>query len=104
MKNGMPALRANIKLFDLVVDVDGPLEGELKDWPNNIQDQVYAALERASHKVQLPLTIVASKCDVDYGGTGQADRFFVHCVASEIVVMDDRKISAALQGLAHVNA
>jgi hypothetical protein len=33
--------------FDMNVDVTGPLPGEtIKDWPANIQDAIYAAIEK----------------------------------------------------------
>lgn len=57
---------------ELIVGVTGYMPGELKDWPANIQDEIYAALERYKlamrQKYQIPtLTydVVRSQCDFD---------------------------------------
>lgn len=85
-KGGMSP--TGVKTFELVQYVNGYLEGELKDWPANIQDAVMQALERKAREVELPLTIVGSYCDLDYGETKGQDRFFLRIIASEIVVKD----------------
>jgi len=82
-----------IKTYDLVQYVTGFLEGEIDDWPAAIQDAVYAALEKKSGEVEHPLAIVHSRCDVDYADDDRSqDRFYVHVIASEIVVADSRFI------------
>lgn len=81
-----------IRTFDLIVYVTGWLDGGIKDWPVQIQDRIWEALERKAHEVELPLTIIESYCDVDYGEAvdRSQDRFFLRCIASEIVVKDAR--------------
>lgn len=79
-----------IRTFEAVVYTSVLVEGTLTDWPQQMQDQVYEALERLAHKVQLPLTIVAAYGDLDYGDDGKPDRPYVRIVASEIVARDMR--------------
>lgn len=81
-----------VRTFEIVQYVSGFMPGELEDWPNNIQDRILDALERKSKEVELPLTIVHSRCDVDYGETKAQDRYYVHIIASEIVAADSRFI------------
>lgn len=84
-----------VRTFDVIVHVTGWLEGTLNDWPAEIQDGVYAALERASKQVELPLAIVFSKCDQEpLLPVGHPEKFFLHIVASEIVMADARTIDA----------
>ena len=77
-----------IRTFEVKVYVNGYVEGGLADWPANVQDAIYEALEKKSDEVQLPLTVVHSYCDIDHGEAmdGSQDRFFLHVIASEIVV------------------
>lgn len=77
-----------IRTFEILQYVTAPLDGEIQDWPANIQDAIYEALERMSQRVQLPLTIVASYCAIDYGESKEYDRPYLHIIASEIVVAD----------------
>lgn len=82
-----------IRTFEFTCSVSGPLEGELKDWPANIQDTIYLALERLSHRVQLPVCIVGARCAEDFDvEPGMPGRFFVHVMASEIIAADERKL------------
>ena len=86
---GIPAIRT----FDLIVPVSGYLEGELDDWPAVIQDGVYMALERKAHEVELPLVIIASRGGVDEDKQDhEPGRFYVHIVASEVVMADVRTL------------
>lgn len=95
-----------IKTYDMVQYVTGVLEGELNDWPANIQDAVYAALEKKAQEVEHPLAIVHSRCDVDHGAAkdGSEDRLYVHIIASEIVVADSRFIDAEKEVLRNMIA
>lgn len=77
-----------VRTFEIVQYVTGYLEGELKDWPAQIQDAVMQALEKKAHEVELPLTIVTSYCDIDYGERPEDDKPFLRIIASEIVVKD----------------
>lgn len=84
-----------IRTFEILQYISAPLEGELADWPANIQDAVYAALERKSKDVELPLAIVASRCDIDHDAEAEGrphQKFFLHIVASEVVMADERTI------------
>lgn len=80
-----------IRTFQVVANVSSFLEGEIQDWPANIQDGILAALERKAQEVELPLTVVASYCDLDYATEeGEEDKPFVVVIASEIVAADSR--------------
>jgi len=96
----MPEPKATgIRTFAIVASVTGFLEGELDDWPNQIKDNVYLALEAKADEEQLPLTIVASRCDIDHDlPDGHPHKIFVEIIASEIVVADEREISPHLFG------
>lgn len=71
---------ARIRTFELIVNVTGPLEGTLEDWPSHIQDRIYEAMERKAAEVQLPLAVCGSMCgyDVDEG-------HYIRVILSEIV-------------------
>lgn len=82
-----------IRQFEIVVHVSGWLEGTLEDWPAQIQDVVYAALERKSKEVELPLAIVFSKCDHEPTlPDDHPQKFYMHIIASEVVMADQRAI------------
>lgn len=84
-----------IKTYDMVQYVTAPLEGEISDWPANIQDAIYEALEKKAQEVEHPLTIVHSRCDVEPADDDRSvDKLYVHVVASEIVLADERKVNA----------
>lgn len=88
-------MSTGIRTFEIVQYISGPLEGTFDDWPARIQDVVYAALERKSKEVELPLKIVGSYCGIDHDAEaeGRPDKkFYLHIVASEIVMADDRTI------------
>lgn len=81
-----------LRTFEILQYVSGFVEGELKDWPANIQDVVYKALEDKSKEVELPLVVVASKCDHDPDEPNPNLKFWLHIVASEVVMADQRTI------------
>lgn len=84
---------SGVRTFEIVQYVTGHMEGELKDWPSNVQDAVMAALEAKSDDVELPLAIVFSKCDHDPElPEGHPQRFWIHIIASEVVMADERTI------------
>lgn len=65
--------------------------GKMEDLPQNIQDGVYAAMERMSTKVGLPLAIVAVRMDTDPDiPEGQDGHIFLHVIASEVVAINMR--------------
>lgn len=82
--------KQKIRTFEIVQYVTGWVDGDINDWPANIQDAVHKALERKAKEVELPLTIVASYCDVDYGETKEQDKFYLRVIASEIIAADSR--------------
>lgn len=78
----------NIRTFEIVQNVSGKLEGELKDWPQQMQDAVGLALERLSKKKEIPLAIVGSYCAWEADtvlANGTKGSWYVHIIASEIV-------------------
>lgn len=86
--------RSQIKTYELTVAVTHFMEGTLDDWPAVIQDGVYAALEALAYKEQIPLAIVASRCDTDPDVDKHLPgHFFIHVVASEVVVADERTLA-----------
>jgi hypothetical protein len=72
--------KAHIRTFECIVNVNGHLEGELKDWPSHIQDGIYAAQERCSKANSLPLVVVGSVCDWT-----PEDGHFIRVILSEVV-------------------
>lgn len=86
---------SGIRIFEMIQNVTGYIEGELSDWPAQLQDPIYEAVERKAKEVELPLTIVYSRCHIDYGDAqdGTDDKFYIHVIASEIVVADEREIN-----------
>jgi len=89
----MTAKHTGIRTFEIVQYVTGFLEGSMDDWPAQIQDVVYKALERKSHEVELPLAIVHSRCDVDHDAVDAQHKFYLHIIASEVVVADERTLN-----------
>lgn len=75
-----------IRTFSMIVNVSVHLAGTFEDWPSQIQDGIYAALEKKAHELQLPLVIVYSNAGVDIDNN---DMPFVHVIASEVVVADE---------------
>lgn len=66
------------RVAEVVADVSGPLQGKLNDWPANIQDGIYAALERKNARSRgegAVFEIRDSMCDHDDG------QWFVRVVA-----------------------
>jgi len=86
-----------IRTFELDVKVTGGIEGSLPDWPAEIQDAIWEALEAKAKEVRLPLTIIYSECKFFPGDDGLGVNnqdgtacWHIHCIASEIVVRDMR--------------
>jgi len=77
-------LNRSLRIFELVQNVSGMLEGEFDDWPANIQDAILEAAERASEASGIKMAMTFSKCDhdVDQG-------WYVHVVYSEIIAVVD---------------
>lgn len=88
-----------VRTFEIVQYVTSPLEGDINDWPSNIQDAIYAALVKKSEEVELPLVIVASFCDIDYGENKSEDRPYLRIIASEVIAADNRFFKDAQEQL-----
>ena len=89
----MTAKTTGIRTFEVVVNVSIPLAGTIDDWPASIQDGILGALEAKAQEVQLPLVVVASRCDVDHDvPKGQPGHYYVHVIASEVVAADERTL------------
>jgi hypothetical protein len=69
-----------LKIFELHADVTGYMEGQLQDWPPNIQDVIFAAMERVIKKTRVKgLDVIQSFC-----GRGEADqRYHVTVICCE---------------------
>jgi len=78
-----------MRQFELTAYVSSSLPGELKDWPANIQDRIYKALEAKSKEAGVPLEITSSRCDIDYGDHQDGDRYFVSVQAVEMLATSD---------------
>lgn len=87
----------SVRQFDCVVYVDAYPGPEMEDWPANVQDAVYGALEALAKRISLPVTIVASKCEPDVDYTGPGERFICIVVAAEIVIVDTRAVQGVFQ-------
>lgn len=99
-KDAVLAKHTGIRTFEVVQYVSAPIPGDtIDDYPNNIQDVLYKALEKLAKKVKLPLVIVHVGCyeNFDYDGTNPMhSKWYLWVVASEIVI-DDRKKGELLQ-------
>lgn len=67
-------------IAELKANVSAYMEGTIESWPNNIQDQIYAALERTS--LGRKYEIKMSYCDHT-----PEDGYFVHVVATAVVAL-----------------
>lgn len=84
---------AQLRIFEISQVVSGFIKCEtIDDLSSQMQDQIYAALEHKSREVELPLAIVLVRCDVDHDATDPRQKFFLHVVASEVVMADERTI------------
>lgn len=89
-----------IRTWDLHVHVTLPLDGTLDDWPASVQDTIFAAMERLSQSVELPLTVVFSACVKDHDITDEMvekgmSPYMLVVILSEIVAADRRYVSAS---------
>ena len=82
-----------IRTFELLVYVDQGVEGDINDWPANLQDGILKALEKKSTELELPLVILSSTCIIDFGDIEDQDRPYLHIIASEIVMADEREVN-----------
>lgn len=64
------------RVAQLVANVTAVMPGGIKDWPSNIQDRIYKALETINEKNKAQFTIVDSYSDNDID-----DGPFVHVIA-----------------------
>ena len=68
----------NVRTWDLVVKVNGYLEGSLVDWPANIAEQIIEGIEVLQKKQGLKLEVVESYCNFDEDG------FYLHVIVQHI--------------------
>lgn len=83
MRNEIDALRAAYRnkrrmIAECKVNVTAFMDGTIENWPRNIQDGVYAALERTS--LGRGYTIRVSYCDRDWDAEGE--QYFLHIIAT----------------------
>jgi len=74
------------RVFEIKANVDGYLPGELQDWPANIQDVIYQAMEHALKKYKVhSWKVMQSRCgrDVD------EEPYYIH-----IVLMEESRLVA----------
>lgn len=94
-----------VRTFQIVLDADGYHEGSIDDWPAYLQDKVYAALERLSKAVELPVVIVYSAFhNNEHASDAHKEQYpyFMWIVASEVVVKDvglEQRIAQATKEL-----
>jgi hypothetical protein len=80
-----------IRTFEAITYLTAPIMCEsMDDLTPQMQDQVMKALEEISDKVELPLQIVAIRCDKDYDSTDPQKVWYLHILASEVVIGIDR--------------
>jgi len=54
------------RVYELRADVTGYLPGGLKDWPPNIQDEIYAAMERLQTRTKIKaFDVIQAFCSRD---------------------------------------
>lgn len=83
-----------IRTFELDVPVSGALDVPFEDWPANIQDGIWTALDRLAEREQLPLQIVYAKYMTDPDTPPEAPgHHYLHVVASEVVMADERTLT-----------
>lgn len=83
-----------IRTFELDVSISGPLSVPFDDWPANIKDGIYAAMERLAAQVQLPLQMVYAEYKIDHDKQeDEPGRHFLHVIVSEIVIADERTLN-----------
>jgi hypothetical protein len=64
------------RVGELIVNVDRQLEGTLEDWPAEVQDGVYKALERLAGRTKDSFTI-----EVSYAGYDIDTGPYIHVIA-----------------------
>lgn len=68
----------SVRTWDLVVKVDGFLDGGLVDWPANIAEQIIAGIEVLQKQKGLKLEVVESYCNMDEDG------FYLHVIVQHV--------------------
>ena len=79
------------RTFEIVIECDKAWQGVIDDWPPNIQDKVWGALERLKDREEIQLTIIHSEFrDNDHAGDNVKAQYpyVMYIVASEIVIKD----------------
>lgn len=88
-----------VRVFDMTVSVSAYPGDKLDDWPANIQDGVYHAVETLGDQLQIPLAIVDSRADMDPDEKQENGDpvFFIHVVISEVVMALPEQVQETLQ-------
>jgi len=101
-QTGEKAIVQGVRTWQVVLDATGYHEGAIEDWPAQLQDRIYQALEDLSKQVQLPVTIVYSGFHNNDHASDEKKKthpYFMWIVASEVVIKDvglqDRVAKAA---------
>ena len=82
-----------IRAFELDVPVSGALDIPFDDWPANVSDGIWQALDRLAEREQLPLKIVHACYVRDPDLPEEAPgHHALHIIASEVVMADDRTL------------
>lgn len=83
----------SIKTFEAVVPISGKLDVPFDDWPNNIKDGIWQALDSMAHQLQMPLQIVYAEYKTDPDVPEEAPgHHYLHLAVSEVVMADERTI------------
>ncbi len=83
----------DIRTFEGAFPISGKLDVPFADWPSNIQDGIWEALDALASKVELPLQVVYAEYRTDPDVPEEAPgRHYLHVVVSEVVMADERTI------------
>lgn len=82
-----------IRTFELDVAISAPLDVPFDDWPANIQDGIWKAMEAIAERERLPLKIVHAAYAKDVDLHEDAPGYhYLHVIASEVVMADERTL------------
>lgn len=68
-----------VRTWDLVQEVSGPVSGPFPDWPNSLKDQIFAGMAALEQRVKLPLQVTHAHCEREPEGN-----WFVHVIVQYI--------------------
>lgn len=83
-------INPTVRTFEADIPISGPLDVPFEDFPANIQDGIYAAMERLSQEHRIPLTIAHCEYKTDFDLDPEAPGYhFLHIILSEVVMATD---------------